>query len=116
MSARRSGRAPARPPLRQVHVWLSPADSEFLTELARARDESVSRLLRRVIGSWRARDQERTSARPAATVAADPVPRVTHGAGRARGGTTVVPEVATPTARAETGAPRRSARGSRTPL
>jgi hypothetical protein len=103
MPARRPGKAPARPPLRQVHVWLSPSDSQFLTALARSRDESVSRLLRRVIGAWRARDEAYAGAtRPPARTAT-----------AVRGGTTAVPEVAARPPAADTGAPRRSVRGSR---
>ena len=49
-------RGASRTPLRQVHIWLSPDDSRFLADLARSRDESVSRLLRRAIAAWRARE------------------------------------------------------------
>lgn len=42
-----------RPKRQQVHLWLQPSEYRFLKRLAKHRDESVSRLLRRLIGSWR---------------------------------------------------------------
>ncbi len=43
----------SRRSIRQVHLWLTSEDYAFIHRLARSRDESVSRLFRRVIGSWR---------------------------------------------------------------
>lgn len=44
---------------RQVNIWITEADLEFLRQLAREREQSVSALLRRAIAGWR-RDREST--------------------------------------------------------
>lgn len=54
-----TGRSTAnRRTLRQVHLWLTNSDYAFIQVLARSRDESVSRLFRRLIKSWRKKSLE----------------------------------------------------------
>jgi len=48
-------RKPKKIGLRQLHLWLERADYAFVKSLARERDESVSRLFRRLIAAWRTR-------------------------------------------------------------
>lgn len=41
--------------LRQMHLWLSPADYSFVQKLARSHDETVSRMFRRIIRGWKSK-------------------------------------------------------------
>lgn len=52
---------------RQLHVWLNVSDYAFIKRVAKRHDESVSRLLRRLITNW----QKRSSTTDVPKVAAD---------------------------------------------
>lgn len=51
----------ARASKRQVNIWLSEEERNFLRTLAREREQSVSALIRRAIAVWRRQREGNTT-------------------------------------------------------
>lgn len=51
----------ARASKRQVNIWLSEEERNFLRTLAREREQSVSALIRRAIAVWRRQREGNTN-------------------------------------------------------